>query len=178
MKDPLELENRRRIHQEVTLNPGLHYRELQRRLGMVPGLLDYHLAYLEERELIVSRREDNYTRYYPSNRIRESQKAALNVLRQDIPRAVVIYLLMNPGATHKDILATLDVTGATLSYHMKKLVKAGVVEAVKEGRTTRNRVLDEDGVAELLITYKKSFVDNLVDSFAAFWAGRTSKEQR
>ena len=55
MKDPLELENRRRIHQEVTLNPGLHYRELQRRLDMVPGLLDYHLAYLQEKGLMIQK---------------------------------------------------------------------------------------------------------------------------
>jgi predicted transcriptional regulator len=168
--DPLELENRRRIYQEVTLNPGLHYRELQRRLGMPPGLLDHHLAYLQERDMLAARKEGNYTRYYASHRISESGKKALSALRQEIPRAVLVFLLMNPGSTHSDILASLTVSGATLSYHLKKMVKASVVSSRKKGRFTHFEVVDPEEVATLLITYQKSFVDGLVDSFVRLWS--------
>ena len=170
MDDPLELDNRRRIFQQVTLNPGLHYRELQRQLDMPPGLLDYHLAYLVDREMITSRREGHYTRYYPSHKISEAKKKALSVLRQEIPRAVVIFLLLNPGATHRDILGTLSVSGPTLSYHLKRMVGVGMVRSRKEGRHTYFEVVDPEEAAMLMITYKKSFTDSLVDSFVRVWA--------
>ncbi len=174
MEDPLELDNRRKIFQEVTLNPGLHYRELQRRLDMPTGLLDYHLSYLRDKDVIAARKDGHYTRYFPSHRISGTGKRAMSVLRQEIPRAVLIFLLLNPGSTHKNILGTLTVSGATLSYHLKKMVTAGVLSSRKEGRFTHFDVVEPEEMARTLIVYRKSFVDGLVDSFVRLWS--TGKE--
>lgn len=171
MKDLLKLEVRRRIYEEVVMNPGLHHRELQRRLSLPSGQLEHHLRYLLKRELIVSRREGGYIRYYPAEGLKESEKRALSFLRQEIPRAIMIYLLQNPGATHREILGGVKVSGATLTYHLKRMVSRGVVVEESAGREKHYTLADPDEVINLLITYRRSFLDALVDSFVRALTG-------
>ncbi|HDD60357.1 transcriptional regulator [Thermoplasmatales archaeon ex4484_36] len=171
MKDPLELQVRRRIYEEVVMNPGLHYRELQRRLGLPSGQLDYHLRFLKKQEVITSRREGGYIRYYPVQGLKESEKRALAFLRQEIPRAIIIHILMNPGSTHGDILSGVRISGATLSYHLKRMVSRGIVKEEVRGREKHYTIADPDEIAALLVTYRRSFLDSLVDSFVRTLTG-------
>ncbi len=168
----LELQCRKRIFEYLTINPGVHFRELQRALKMPVGALDYHLKYLVKREILIAREEGHYTRYYPRDRFDPASKAILSFLRQDLPRGILLFLLRRQGSTHGEILGSFAVTGATLSYHLKRMVAAGIVASRKEGRETRFEVLDPEKVADLLITYRRSFLDELVESFAAAWTGR------
>ena len=46
--DPLALEVRKRLYELIRRNPGLHYRELERKSGMISGQLEYHLVYMEK----------------------------------------------------------------------------------------------------------------------------------
>ena len=62
--DALELDSRRKIYEQVEKVPGIHFRELSRRLKIPTGVIEYHLRYLETHELIVSRREGRYKRYF------------------------------------------------------------------------------------------------------------------
>ena len=43
----LNLENRRKIYNYIRDNPGLHLRELSRRLNIAYYNLDYHIRYLK-----------------------------------------------------------------------------------------------------------------------------------
>ena len=45
-EEALALEVRRKIYEEIKASPGLHFRELQRRVGLATGSLQYHLDYL------------------------------------------------------------------------------------------------------------------------------------
>ncbi len=168
-EEVLELETRRRIYTAISLNPGLHFRELQRQLEISTGLLDYHLKYMEKKELIVSRRDGSYLRYYARNQVPRDMKELLPFLRQEITRTILIYLLQNPGAMHGDILQNLTISGATLSYHLKKMTAAGIVERNRVGRESRYTVKNPEMVADALITYRRSFTDKLVDSFVRTW---------
>ena len=51
----LELESRRKIYEAIEKVPGIHFRELNRRLGIPLGVIEYHLKYLEQHELIVAK---------------------------------------------------------------------------------------------------------------------------
>ncbi|MEM4728752.1 MAG: helix-turn-helix domain-containing protein [Thermoplasmata archaeon] len=168
----LELQSRKRIFEYLTLNPGVHFRELQRALGMPVGALDYHLKYMVKKEILVAREEGHYTRYYPRDRFDPASKAILSFLRQDLPRGILLFLLRSPGATHGEILASFSVSGPTISYHLKRMVEAGVLVSRREGRETRFEVLEPEKVADLLITYRRSFLDELVESFVAAWVSR------
>ncbi len=74
-----------------------------------------------------------------------------------------------PGLRHREIAEAVGASPSTLSFHLKKLEKAGVVEAEKKGRERYYRVKDSDKVIETLLTYRESFLDSVVDRFAELW---------
>lgn len=171
MKEPLELANRKRIYEIVRENPGMHFRELQRRTGMPTGVLSYHLDYLVRRGLLTVDREESFSRYFPQNVLRGDEKRILSALRQEIPRGIILFLLNNPGATHGKLLENFTISPGTLSYHIKKLASSGVIRVEKVGRESRMTVIDPDRVSDLLIVYRRSFMDKLVDDFVARYLG-------
>ncbi|HUV61925.1 MAG TPA: transcriptional regulator [Thermoplasmata archaeon] len=172
MPDPLDLANRKRIFECVRDSPGLHFREIQRRTGLPIGVLEYHLNYLVQKELLTLEREDNFSRYYPGGQLSKDKQRILSVLRQEIPRGVVLYLLRYPGSTHTELLSNFTISGGTLSYHVKKLTTKGVVNSEKSGRESYLSVVDPDKVADLLIVYRRTFFDKLVDEFVARYIER------
>ncbi|WP_319506293.1 hypothetical protein [uncultured Methanolobus sp.] len=48
----LELDTRKRIFETIQRSPGIHLRELERILDMAIGNLQYHLHYMEKKNLI------------------------------------------------------------------------------------------------------------------------------
>lgn len=170
MGEKLELETRRSIYDCIKEFPGIHLREIQRKLEMPMGLLEYHLLFLERNRLVSFEKEDRYKRFYPS-KSGIKNKAILSLLRQDIPRKIIILLLEGETARHGDLLGHLEISPSTLSFHLKKMVKAKVVHQEKKGRTRSYSVIDRETVIETLITYQDSFLDELVDRFAEMWLG-------
>jgi DNA-binding transcriptional ArsR family regulator len=171
MKDPLELANRKRIFETIRQNPGVHFRDLQRRTNMPIGVLSYHLDYLVDRGLLTVDKRESFTRYFPGGQIGRDKQQMLAALRQEIPRGIILFLLMNPGATHGRVLENFAISGGTLSYHIKKLVSRGLIRIEKAGRESRMTVIDPDKVSDLLIVYRRSFLDKLVDEFVASYIG-------
>ena len=52
---------------------------------------------------------------------------------------------------------------------MKKLTEANIVGSEKEGRSSFYSVLDPENTARVILTYKASFLDSVVDRFAEVW---------
>lgn len=166
----LEVESRRRVYDFIRSNPGSHMREIRRRLDMTLGNLEYHLRYLERHDMITVR-EGGYNRYYVKHDVGVEDQKLLGLLRQTIPRRILIFLLLNPGSSHQDIHADFDVSASTLSYHIGKLIDAGVVEKERKGRYNVYSVVEPDEVAQALVTYQDSFLDEAVDGFVDAWLG-------
>ncbi|MDQ1372237.1 MAG: hypothetical protein QG582_1153 [Candidatus Thermoplasmatota archaeon] len=174
--DPLELESRKRIYECVRNSPGVHFREIQRRTSLPIGVLEYNLNYLVDRSLLSVDKQESFSRYFPCGQITAEKQRMLSALRQEIPRGIILYLLRHPSATHGELLTNFTISGGTLSYHIKKLVTRGVLRLEKVGRESRLTVIDPDKVADLLIIYRRTFLDKLVDDFVAAYvenSGRT-----
>lgn len=169
MPDPLELENRKRIFECIRDAPGIHFREIQRRTHLSIGVLEYHLNYLVSRSILVLDKRESFSRYFPGGQVSQDKQRMLSALRQEIPRGIILYLLSHPGATHGEVLGKFSISGGTLSYHVKKLMSLGVVRVEKVGRESRLTVADPDKVADLLIVYRRTFLDKLVDDFVAMY---------
>jgi len=166
----MELETRRKIYELIRKSPGIHFREIERRLNIAVGNLQYHLYYLEKKNLIRSEQDGEYTRYYPKDcKLDEIDKKILSFLRRRTARRILIYLLTNPNANNKEIAQGIGLSPSTISWHLNKLVEAKIVERKKEGRESFFRVKDPERVARLLITYKESFLDKLVEGFVEVW---------
>jgi predicted transcriptional regulator len=168
-EDALELENRRKIYQLVSKYPGMYLREIEKKLGLAMGVLDYNLGYLEKKEILTVEREGNRKRYFVRDDVSFGDKATIGILRQEIPRRIVIHLMLNPNASFQDVLAQFKISKSTLSFHMKKLTEASIVGSEKEGRSTFYHVVDVDNTARVILTYKASFLDSVVDRFAEVW---------
>jgi predicted transcriptional regulator len=168
-EDVLELENRRRIYQLLLKYPGMYLREMEKELGLAVGVLEYNLSYLEKKEILMVEREGNRKRYFIREGFSWGDKITVGLLRQEIPRRIVIYLMLNENASFQDVLAQFKISKSTLSFHMKKLTEANIVGSEKDGRATNYRVLDPENTARVILTYKASFLDVVVDRFAEVW---------
>lgn len=165
----LELESRRNIYDHISAVPGTHFREIHRRLKIPTGVVEYHLRYLEDRDLIVAKKEGRYKRYYITGTLGSQDKMLLSLLRQKFPRHILMHLLLNPHTTHKKLRNLFSISASTLSFHLSKLLKSGVIEQFKSGRENEYIVVDEDAIAKALIRFKKGFVDDVVDEFVDTW---------
>jgi predicted transcriptional regulator len=157
-----------RILEEVGRSPGIHHRELQRRLAMTTGVFEYHVHRLVKERQIIERREGGFVRYFPERGLTERERTIMAFLRQDVPRLVVICLLDSPGLRHREILERVDVSGATLSTHLARMAKSGVLTE-ERGGPVRYRVSDPETVRGLLRSYRPSFMDLVLDQIVEAW---------
>ena len=165
----LELDTRKTIYDYITAHPGSHFRALYRGLKLPTGVVDYHLKYMEDKELIVSKKTGGYKRYFIRDSMKSHDKELLGLLRQKIPRDIVIVILLNEGISHGEIRKDFDVSASTFSYHINKIVTQGWIYFEKIGRKKRYYVKDPDEIAKALVVYKKGFADAVVDSFEEAW---------
>jgi predicted transcriptional regulator len=173
----LELETRRAIYNLVLSQPGLHLREIQRQLEMHVNLVEYHLHHLMASELIVSLHQGGYNRFFPAqspgsggnvDRLTSTEKRVLGLMRQPMPLRIMVYLLASGLALHKDICTHLGCAPSTLTYHMKKLLKAEVVIQKTAGEGKGYHLTDKRSVARLLMAYRPAPFDQ-VDAFTELW---------
>ena len=169
MADALELETRRRIFQQVTHAPGVHFRELQRALGLQPGSLEYHIAQLERAGLLTAQEEGGRKRFFVVAQVSHPDKAVLGLLRQATPRHLLLLLLERPGRSFQELHREVGGAKSTLPFHMRKLTDSGLVAVEQEDREHLYRVVEAVRVATLLVTYRESFLDAAVDRFAEVW---------
>ncbi|MEM3237786.1 MAG: winged helix-turn-helix transcriptional regulator [Thermoplasmata archaeon] len=164
-----ELEYQRKIYETIVNNPGIHFRELSRITNIQIGVLEYHLHNLEKSELIVSKIDGKYRRYYASNTHSPEERYILGILRQDIPRRIVIILLEKKLVSAKDINKELKLTNASLAYYLKKLLNYNIIEYKIENDEKLYFSKSPEKIANVLIRYRRTFIDKLIDSFVDLW---------
>jgi predicted transcriptional regulator len=165
----LDLASRRRIVEYVREHPGLHLRALAEALAMPVSTLEYHCYHLEKHGHLAVREGGGFKAFYPSEGMDRRDRDILYLVRHDAPRRICAHLLLHPGATPGDLKEVVKLSGPTLSFHLKKLRDAGIVQETPEGRTKRLAIVEPERVANLLVTYRASFVDDAVDRFASAW---------
>jgi predicted transcriptional regulator len=166
----LNLESRRKIYEVIEANPGLHFRELQRKTGIAIGSLQYHLDCLEKNHLIKTFRQGKFLRYYSVKESVVEEKTAMSFLRKKSARKIILFLLEKKRANNLEISRQVNLSPSTTSWHLEQLVREGVIGKEKRGRESFFYVIKPREVASLLVEHKKSFVDELVDSFVEVWS--------
>lgn len=168
-EEVLSLERRRRVYHAVRAHPGLHLRALERELDISLGDLRYHLEYLEKRGLVTSA-SDGYRRTYFSARdVYLGDRAVLALLRQRAPRTIILHLMLHEASTFEAIRQALGVSKSTLSFHLGKLTARGLLTTQRvEGRNAY-RLVNREEVANLLVTYRQSFLDAAIDRVLEVW---------
>jgi predicted transcriptional regulator len=165
----LELDVRRKIYNLVQQYAGCHFREIERKSGLSTGSVKYHLDYLAKHNLIKREKEGNNLRYFPNNFKLQNTKL-LGLLRQKSVRNILLYILINENCNHEQIVESVFLSPSTVSWHLKKLENNNIVRSVKEGRyKSYNILMEKEEIIRLLIIYKESFLDTLVDRVIEMW---------
>ena len=175
----LQLDARREIYDFILKYPGLHVREISRRLKVPFTTLQYHLRSLEKRELVKIRIDGKYRRYYVSFMIGRKEKDIISLLHKKTPRSIIFYLLPMIVCSQIELSKSLEKHPTTIEFHLKKMEKMGVLKQVKseygvikldfkpyeiEHSQEGNEILycftDPYMVYDLLIAYKKNLLDD------------------
>lgn len=166
-----DVDTRRRIFATVVQYPGLHLREIQRKVSTSARLAEYHLNRLEDLDLVTSREEGGYRRFFPTKTDRgaldEEEKQWLGLMRQEVPFAVTLHLLEHGKARHSDLLDVVPVAKSTLSHHVSKMEKGGLVERRPPDVGRSLHLTDPNRVLELLQAHQP--LPDLVSSYGDMW---------
>lgn len=171
MEEALELDARRKIYECISKSQGLHFREIQRRVDIATGSLDYHLHFLCKTGLIRLEKEGKFTRYYALTKNWSiEEKKMLNLLRQKTIRHIVIILLQKKELKASEISSELQISAANLSWYLNHLSENKMVSFRKSGRFRYYSLTEREKAIRCLVAHKKSFLDDMVDRFIDAWA--------
>lgn len=145
----------------VNTTPGAHFSKLRDDLKLGTGETQHHLRRLLDDDVIVSRRDGDYRRFFIADRFSTFEQIALGYLRRETPRGMVLTLLRRPDATGSEIASTLDVSRATVSTYASQLDEVGLID-----RTDGYTITRPETVITLLVRYADSF-DDETQAFAA-----------
>jgi DNA-binding MarR family transcriptional regulator len=126
----LELKRRKDIYEFISQNSGLHMRDISRKLNVPFTSLKYHLNYLEKKGFIISRDDGKYSRYFISLQIGEKEKRVLNCLRKRTTLYIILWFFIAVQCSQKDISRFLEKHPTTISFHLRKMIQAGIIEQV------------------------------------------------
>lgn len=185
-KDIFELGPKRKVYQYILKHPGLHFRELSRKLNIPKTTLDYHLNSLKKRELISVKFADNRNRYFVNNGMGVKDKQFISVMRKKIPRRILLLLCLEDLSQIEivkyekkwpemlgDIGFSIGKHPTTVSFHLDKLIKMGIVGSRSEGNKIIYSIIDPVPFYDFLVRYEGSFFDQVVSPFLK-WTNRYS----
>jgi predicted transcriptional regulator len=164
------------------MNPGLHFRDISRKMNIPKSTLEHHIRFLLKRELINAKSSGRYKRYHVKEINGRDEEKILNILREEIPRKIILTMLFSIGISIVELSKQLNKTNSTTAFHLKKLQNADIIEPAQIGagfiyrpknRGTMERksavnekiyiLKDPDMIYKLLISTRDSLHDDTVD---------------
>ncbi len=167
---------KQRVLRLVQEHPGLHLRELTRKIGASLSTTTYYLRSLEEEGLISSIGRTGYKRffdcesaiYYERTGFSTGDKIIVSFMRQRIPFLIIRFLLIRISAKPMEIATSLGLKPSTLSHHLRKMVEGGVLEKVTKGEDKGYRLVDYERTKDMYLCNRRSYEDE-VDEFTDIW---------
>jgi DNA-binding MarR family transcriptional regulator len=125
---------RKQIYKYIQSNPGTHYSEIMKTVGIKNGVLVHHLKTLEREELIKSSNDGlYYKRFYPMG-----TKLPIKEIDGLSWFQIGIYNLIrtNPGISPKKVSEELGKSKQVINYHLHLMKDAGLVRSDIDGKHT------------------------------------------
>lgn len=141
--DALANDTRRGIYELICASPGITIQKLSNGSHVSYSTASYHLDRLSAARLVVVTRDGNKMRYYRNGgAFSEQERAVLPLLKSAETVAVIDALLASPGTYRARLADALGVSTTTVSWHLKRLRSAGLLEETKDGRQSRLALRD------------------------------------
>jgi len=136
----LEHPRRRALWDLIQASPGLHRKEIARRLGMGRGQLEHHLERLERSRLVVRRDAGRYTLYFP-RAAGVPDAASASAAAAAGSRSLLRALAGGPSPSAASLASRAGLAPATASYHLRRLRDAGLVQPDRLALTPKGEAL-------------------------------------
>ena len=129
LEEVLENENRSLIINLILEEPGIHFNEILRKVGISAGNLAWHLDILESYKIIQKQRVGQYLVYY--SYLEKNPFTALDPKLMKSKTTLEILQLIgdNPGMYQNQIANRLDLNHKTVKYHLEKLLEVEMIYA-------------------------------------------------
>jgi predicted transcriptional regulator/uncharacterized protein YegL len=125
----LEQKRREMIFNYIKEHPGEHFRGIQKELKLEVGVVGHHINILEREELVKSRQDGMYRRFYPMD-----AKIDVELILNKIQEKILNRIKLNPGISQINIATKIGVNRKVVNYHVKILQDSGFIYTQKEGR--------------------------------------------
>ncbi len=123
-------DTRREIYNYIIDNPGVHLREMAKKLNKAVSTITWHLRILEKADLIRSRKIGNKLIYYPKGM--DISDLPILYLNNETSQEIFKYILRNPAHLRK-IADDLDMPVETVRYNLKKMEEMNLINSKEDG---------------------------------------------
>ena len=148
----MKAEGRVRIKLVVSLQPGVHLRELQRQIGLSFSSTRYHVDKLA-RDGEIERVEDSgYSRIYPAG-IDQRDRILLSIVRKETDRRILSTFLKENSLSQQRLADLTSLAKSTVSEHLATLLELGVVRIRADGERRIFELTDPAKIETMLSRY-------------------------
>jgi predicted transcriptional regulator len=141
-----------RIKLLVSLQPGLHLRELQRQIGLSFSSTRYHVDKLAKKGEIDRIDDNGYSRIYPAG-IDQRDKILLSLVRRETDRRILSSFLRENSLSQQRLTHLTKLAKSTVSEHLATLLKLGVVRTKAGGERRVLELTDPAKIDTMLNRY-------------------------
>ena len=122
----------------ILINPGVYLREISEDLSLAMGVVQYHTWVLTKNGEVEECRSGRYRRFFGAGRYQEEERLVISLLRQGTTKRILVTLAGSESLTHVAFARVLGMSSQALSWQMKRLREAGIVETFAiQGRQER-----------------------------------------
>ncbi len=139
------LDNPRRLEllNFIKANPGLHFRELLRKMSVARGTLDYHVRVMVSEGLLKAVPEKGRIHYFSADsRYSAEEETLIVAMENDSLRGIITRIYLKQGARTDELAEESGLSKATVYKHVKHLETLGIVRSERTGRSVRYTLTD------------------------------------
>ncbi len=128
---------RAQIFDLVKENPGIHASHIAREVGGGWGTVTHHLDKLQKAGMLTTRRVNNQKCFFEQGgQVSRQDMAVASALKGDTAAQITAFVQAHPMSSQKDVAEALGISAALASFHVKKLENLGVLEKMRQGKST------------------------------------------
>nr|MDO8112124.1 hypothetical protein [Candidatus Sigynarchaeota archaeon] len=112
-------------------NPGIHFRDICRRLEKEIGVVQYHVYILKKFGLITSEKDGRFTRFYAKNaRFDDVARNILASWQRPVEKTILSLLASNgeQRSIMKSVMSSCAVTSQAVTWHLNRLKANGLLQ--------------------------------------------------
>jgi DNA-binding transcriptional ArsR family regulator len=134
---------RKMVYDHVVDSPGCTRPQIARDLGLNEGTVTYHLDVLEGSNCLRTVKVDKTVYYFANNRKWDELELRLYIrLHNETGRLLLNTMMEQPQITSKELSRLSGRNKSTISWHMERLEKDGIISVHRVGRNCFNSISD------------------------------------